>query len=320
MQAIRVHRFGGPEVLTLEQVPDPLPDPGEVLVEVHAAGVNPADTYVRSGAYSRLPGLPYTPGWDGAGVVPATGARVYFSGTTAGRGLGAYAELVISREDQVHPLPDRLSFAQGAAIGVPYATAWRALDRAQARPGETLLVHGASGGTGLATAQLGRARGLKVIGTAGSAEGLDLLRAQGVDHAVRHGVAGTVEEVLALTGGRGVDVIVEMLANANLDRDLAMLAPNGRVAIVGNRGRVEIDPRQAMAREATIVGVMLWLATDEELAAIHRGLGPGLADGTITPVVGKEIALAEAARAHEAVMSPGARGKVVLRIRSPGPR
>jgi NADPH2:quinone reductase len=315
MRAIRVHRFGGPEVLTLDQVPDPEPGPGEVLVEVHAAGVNPADTYVRSGAYSRLPALPYTPGWDGAGIDRGTGARVYFSGTTTGRGLGAYAELVTCRRDQVHPLPDRLSFAQGAAIGVPYATAWRALDRAQARPGETLLVHGASGGTGLAAVQLGKGRGLRVIGTAGSMEGLEILRAQGVNHAVRHGAAGTVEEVLALTGGGGVDVIVEMLANANLDHDLAMLAPNGRVAIVGNRGRVEIDPRQAMAREATIVGIMLWLATDEELTAIHRGLAPGLADGTITPVIGKEIALAEAARAHEAVMSPGARGKIVLRVR-----
>ena len=322
MRAIRVHRFGGPEVLTLEDVPRPDPEPGEVLVEVRAAGVNPVDAYVRAGTYARLPSLPFIPGWDGAGVVAqpgaeveglGTGDRVYFSGTRSGRGVGAYAEYACCREDQVFPLPAGLSVEQGAAIGVPYATAHRALfHRAQAGVGETLLVHGASGAVGLATVQLARAHGLTVIGTAGSEEGLGLVRHEGAHHALPH----TVPEALVreLTGGRGVDIIVEMLANANLDRDLAFLASHGRVVVVGSRGRVEIDPRQTMSKDSAILGFSLWNATDDELREIHQRLGPGLAAGTLRPVVGVVFPLEEAARAHEAVMSPGAKGKVVLEI------
>ena len=181
MRAIVVHQFGGPEGRP-EESPDPAAGPGQVLIDNKAAGVNPVDAYIRAGQYARLPSLPYIPGWDGAGVVAAVGAgvtdfapgdRVYFSGMTAGRSAGAYATRVVSFAHQVHSLPDRLSFAQGAAIGVPYATAHRGalFRRAQAKPGETVMIHGASGSVGLAAVQLAVAHGCVVIGTAGAMRG-----------------------------------------------------------------------------------------------------------------------------------------------------
>ena len=300
MRAIRVHRFGGPEVLSLEELPDPVVGPGQVLIRNHAAGVNPVDAYMRAGQYARLPALPYTPGWDGAGIVEAVGEgvtrfvpddRVYFSGTTAGRGMGAYAERVCCHEVNVHPLPETLSYAQGSAIGVPYATAHLALfHRAQLRAGETVLVHGASGAVGLAAVQLARAHGAVVIGTAGSDAGLEIVAEEGAEHVVRHGRPESVEEIRAASGGRGVDVIV------------------------GSRGRVEIDPRKAMAKEAAVLGTMLWNVSDDEVLEIHQLMGPGFAEGLLRPVVGHQFPLAEAGKAHDAVFASGARGKVVLSV------
>ena len=322
MNAIRVHQFGPPDVLKLEEVPDPMPAEGQVLVEVRAAGVNPADTYVRAGAYATLPPLPYIPGGDGAGIVTAVGSgvtrhaagdRVYFSGTAAGRLLGAYATAAVCSVAQTCPLPDRVTFSQGAAVGVPYATAWRALfARAQARPGETVLVHGASGGVGIAAVQMARAAGLTTIGTAGSPQGLALVRAEGAHDVVDHREPDYTKAILDLTGGRGVDVIIEMLANVNLDRDLGLLALRGRVVVVGNRGRIEIDPRQTMGKDSSIHGLALWNASTDELSVTHAAIGAGLENGTLRPVVGRELPLAEASRAHELVMTPGARGKIVL--------
>src|SRR2546423_3506162 len=174
MKAIRVHEFGAPTVMRLEEVTEPQAGAGQVVVRVTAAGVNPVDAYISSGMYPRKPELPYTPGSDGAGVVEAVGPevkrvsvgeRVYLAGAIS----GTYAERALCLEAHVHTLPASLSFAQGAAMGVPYATAYRALfDRAQAQPGETVLVHGASGGVGIAAVQLARAAGLKVIGTGGT--------------------------------------------------------------------------------------------------------------------------------------------------------
>lgn len=322
MRAIVVRQFGGPDVLGVEELPDPVAGPGQVLIDNRAAGVNPVDAYIRAGQYARLPALPYIPGWDGAGLVAAVGPgvtrfapgdRVYFSGTTAGRSAGAYASRVVCAGHQVHALPQRLTFAQGAAIGVPYATAYRALfGRAQARPGETVLVHGASGAVGLAAVQLARAQCCTVIGTAGSEAGLAIVAANGARHTIRHGTGETAKEIAALTGGRGVDVIIEMLANVNLDTDLGLLAVSGRVVVVGNRGRVEIDARQTMAKETSILGMSLWHLSDEELSGLQDRIAPGLADGTLTPVVGTELPLSDAAAAHAKVYGGGTAGKIVL--------
>ena len=318
MKAIRVHDFGGPEVLKIQQMPDPKPEGGQVLVRIKAAGVNPVDTYIRAGVYARKPSLPYTPGTDAGGVVEAVGAevkrvkvgdRVYTNGTIT----GTYAELALAEESRVHPLPPKISFAQGAALGVPYGTAFRALfQRTYAKPGETILVHGASGGVGTACVQLGRASGLTIIGTAGTDKGRALVKQEGAQHVVDHRDQDHTDQVMAITEGRGVDVIVEMLANVNLAKDLTMLAQGGRVVVVGNRGTIEINPRDAMIREASILGLILWAATDAELASSHAGIVAGLENGTLRPIVGHELPLAEAPQAHKLVLEPGSYGKIVL--------
>jgi NADPH2:quinone reductase len=318
MKAIRVSTFGDPSVLRMAGEPVPLPGPGRVLVRIQAAGVNPVDTYIRAGSYARKPALPYTPGADGAGVVEAVGAdveavapgeRVYVAGSVT----GTYAEYAVCEEGQVHRLPAAVSFAQGAAIGVPYATAWRALlQRARAKRGETVLVHGASGGVGTAAVQIGRAHGLDVLGTAGTPAGRQLVLEQGARCVFDHGSAECAGQVRAATGGRGVDIVIEMAAHVNLGRDLAMLAPGGRVVVVGSRGSVQIDPRDAMTREAEILGLLLFNASEADLAAIHTGLAAGLESGALSPVVGRSFPLEQAAEAHRAVLAPGAAGKIVL--------
>ena len=315
---VRVRQFGGPEVLRMEEAPDPQPGEGQVVVRVRAIGINPVDVYIRSGLYHRLPRLPYTPGSDAAGIVHAVGPgvsglaageRVYTAGTVS----GAYAEMALCNTNQVRRLPDRVSFAQGAAVGIPYATAYRALfQRALALPGETVLVHGASGGVGIAAVQLARASGMTVIATAGSAPGIDLTLSEGAHHAVDHHAADSWERIVALTGGRGVDVILEMLANVNLGRDLGILAPRGRVVVIGSRGAVEITPRDIMSRDAAVYGISLMNASPEEVGSIHRALGAGLESGTLRPIVGREIPLSATLRAHQLVMEPGAHGKIVL--------
>ena len=323
MKAIRVHEFGGPAVLKVEELPDPKAGPGDVIVRVRAAGVNPGDAYIVAGTYPRKPALPYTPGQDGAGEVVSAGAdvngfkagdRVYVCGVgNTVAGAGTYAELALCVPSQLHHLPARVSFGQGAALGVPYCTAFRALfQRTHAKAGETVLVHGATGGVGIACVELAHARGLTVIGSGGTDAGLKAVREHGADVVVNHRTPGYTDEILKATGGKGVDLIVEMAAHVNLDRDLGLLAKYGRVVVVGNRGKTEIDARQAMGRDAAILGMTLFNVTEAEFVEIHAGLIAGLADGSLNPVVGREIPLAEAARAHDAVMEPGALGKIVL--------
>ena len=318
MEAIRIHEFGEPGVMKLETRPDLQAGDGQILVDIRAAGVNPVDTYIRAGTYAMKPDLPYTPGMDGAGIVAAVGDetarvsvgdRVYLAGTLT----GSYASQALCTASQVQPLPDNVSFTQGAGVYIPYATAWRGLfQRAKGRAGETVLVHGASGGVGIAAVQLARAAGMTVIGTAGSERGAALVAEQGAQYVVNHHDADYTKRIMDLTGDLGVDVIMEMLANVNLHKDLNMLAYGGRVVVIGNRGVIEINPRDAMARDASILGMVLLLASPKDLAAIHAGLYAGLENGTLNPVVGTEFPLADAARTHVAVMEPGAYGKIVL--------
>jgi NADPH:quinone reductase len=318
MKAIRVSNFGSPEVMRLEEVPDPVPEAGQVVVSVKAAGVNPVDSYIRSGVYRPDLVLPYTPGQDAAGVITAVGQdvrhrrvgqRVYVARSIS----GTYAGQVLCSEFQTHPLPDGITFGQGAAIGVPYGAAYRALfQRAFAKPGEMVLVHGASGGVGIAALQLARAAGMRVIGTVGSEEGRTLALAQGAQHVLNHREAGYMDRLPELTCGQGVDLILEMLANVNLDSDLAALATSGRVVVIGSRGRVEIDPRKAMGREASILGMTLFNASEQELSAMHAAFAAGLENGTLRPLVSRELPLSEAATAHHAVMESSTLGKIVL--------
>jgi NADPH2:quinone reductase len=216
-------------------------------------------------------------------------------------------------EAQVHRLPGKISFAQGAGLWVPYGTAYTALHHhAKAHAGETLLIHGASGGVGLAAVQFARAEGLTVIGTAGTQRGLELIKKEGAHHAFDHTQSGYAEEILKVTGGRGIDLVLEMLANVNLATDLKLLAVRGRVIVIGNRGEITINPRELMARRASVRGFTLWAATEVESAEIHAAIAAGLENGTLRPIVGKELPLKDAPVAHQDVLAPGAFGKIVL--------
>lgn len=319
MRAIRVHQIGGPEVLRVEEVPDPRPGPGEVLIRVRAAGVNPVETYIRSGTQGRAPKkLPYTPGSDAAGIIEAVGEAVHRFAVGdrvyTGRSItGTYAELSLCEAGQVYPLPERVSYAQGAALGVPYATAYRALvHRAAARAGESVLVHGATGGVGLAAVQLARAMGLTVFGTGGSEQGRREVDRQGAHAVLDHHEEGYLERLSELTTGRGVDIILEMLANVNLGRDLPLLTKRGRVVVIGSRATVEITPRDLMSRDSAILGMSMVNVDDSELASINAAIVAGLESGALNPVVDEEIPLDQAARAHQRVMEPGHHGKIVL--------
>jgi NADPH2:quinone reductase len=321
MYGIQVSAFGSEDVLAYVELPDPRPAEGQVLVRMHGVGVNPADTYIRSGAYAfYTPELPYTPGFDGAGVVAATGAgvssvrpgdRVFVAALGTAGASGAYAELAVVAESAVHPLPDSLSYQQGAAIGVPAVTAWRVLfQKALLRKGETVLIHGASGGVGIVATQLAHDAGAVVIGTAGSAQGAELVRVAGADRVLDHGTPGYLDVVREEFGG--VAVVIEMLANVNLEADLGILADRGRVVVVGSRGSLSFTPRLAMIKEATVLGTALWNSTARENADALAGLAGKLASGVLRPVVGTELPLRDAAEAHRQVLAAGVRGKIVL--------
>ena len=318
MKAIRAHELGAPEVMKLEEVPTPTPKAGEVLVKIEAAGINPVDTYIRAGNYGAVP-LPYTPGFDAAGVVEAIGDevekvepgdRVYTAGTLT----GAYAEYAICKESQVYLLPENVTFPQGAAVFVPYATAYRALiHKGGARPGDHVLIHGASGAVGIACLQIARALGIQATGTAGTGKGLEIVLKEGGEHAYNHTIEGYLDNAVnEVTGGKGFDVIIEMLANVNLDNDLDALAIEGRVIVVGSRGRIEMDPRKTMAKNTSIIGMTILNSSQADLESIHAALYAGLANGTLNPYVGRSFPLSDAAAAHHAVLEPGAHGKIVL--------
>lgn len=335
MKSIIVREFGDPEVMRLEDVETPQPRNTQVLVRIHAAGVNPVDTYLRTGIHAHAPKLPYTPGKDGAGVVEEVGAgvtkwkvgdRVY----TANSVTGTYAEYSICEEIDLGRLPDNVSFEKGAGIWTPYATSYRALfQKAAAKPGETVLVHGASGGVGLAAIQWltrpqpeagaasPRATGTLavqsiVIGTASSEEGRKLILENGADAVFDHTDDTHFEQIKEVTNGRGVDVIIEMLANTNLERDFECLAMRGRIVVVGNRGSLEFTPRLAMTKDATIYGMSLFNSSQAERDEIHAAIFEGLETAKLNPFISRTFPLAEAPESHHAVIGNKAQGKMIL--------
>ncbi|XP_008137659.2 quinone oxidoreductase [Eptesicus fuscus] len=322
MRAIRVFEFGGPEVLKFQSdIAVPIPKDHQVLIKVHACGVNPVDTYIRSGSYSRKPLLPYTPGSDVAGVIEAVGEnvsafkkgdRVFTTGTIS----GGYAEFAVAADDTVYTLPEKLDFKQGAALGVPYFTAYRALlHSARVKAGESVLVHGASGGVGLAACQIARAYGLKVLGTAGTEEGKNIVLRNGAHEVFNHREVNYIDKIKKSVGEKGIDIIIEMLANVNLSNDLNLLSYGGRVIIVGSRGPIEINPRDTMAKESSIIGVALYSSTKEEFRQFAAALQAGMEVGWLKPVIGSQYRLENAVQAHENIIhSSGATGKMILLI------
>jgi NADPH2:quinone reductase len=318
MKAIVVHEFGEPEVMKLEDVPTPEPSRGQALVRIKAAGVNPVDTYLRTGKHAHAPKLPYTPGKDAAGLVESVGPdvtkfkpgdRVYTAGSTT----GTYAEFSICEESQLGSLPDNVSFEQGAGIWTPYATSFRALfQKAALLAGETVLVHGASGGVGVAAVQWAKNAGTTVIGTASSKEGMELVKQQGADAVFDHSDDGHLAQILEFTDGKGVNVLIEMLANENLERDFEALGMFGRITVVGSRGNLEFTPRLAMTKDATICGMSLFNAPPAAVEEIHSAIFNGLKSGYLNPIVRETIPLADAPRAHREVIESKAFGKIIL--------
>jgi len=318
MKAIIVREFGEPEVMKVEEVPMPETTGSQVLVRIEAAGVNPVDTYLRTGIHAHAPKLPYTPGKDGAGVVESVGPdvtkfkpgdRVY----TAGTETGTYAEFALCNESQLGFLPDNVSFEQGAGIWTPYATSYRALfQKAAVVVGETVLIHGASGGVGVAAVQWAKNAGAKVIGTASSDEGKQLVEQQGADAVFDHTDTDHLGEIREYTGGKGVDAIIEMLANENLERDFEALAMFGRITVVGNRGSLQFTPRQAMTKDATIYGMSLFNAPAYALEEIHSAIYDGLSHGYLNPIVRESFHLSDAPKAHREIIENKAFGKIVL--------
>lgn len=318
MKAILVREFGPPEVLNLEDIETPTPQAGQVLLRVNAIGVNPVETYIRTGTYASVPKLPYTPGKDAAGVVESVGEGVtkWKSGDrvyTANSISGTYAEFTLCNENDLGRLPDNVSFEKGAGIWTPYATSFRALfQKAGAKAGETVLIHGASGGVGIAAVQWAKHAGLTVIGTASSGAGKKLVGEQGADHVLDHSKEGYFDEIKTATGGEGVNVIIEMLANVNLQRDFEVLAMFGRITVVGNRGSLDFNPRVIMGKDATVTGMALFNAPPAAFDEIHKAIYAGLSDGYIDPVIKRSFPLDEAAATHHAVMEDKASGKIVL--------
>ncbi len=318
MKAIVVTEFGPPEVMKLSDVDVPAVGESQILVAVKAAGVNPVDTYIRSGLHAIRPALPFTPGKDGAGIVETVGAsvsnfksgdRVYLAGAVT----GTYAAFALCEASQVHALPDNVSFAEGAGVFVPYATAWRGLfEKARAGAGETVLIHGASGGVGVAAIQWAKHAGLTVVGTASSDDGKRLAKEQGADFVFDHNSEGYLDEILAATGGKGVDIVLEMLANVNLVKDFEVLKMFGRIVVIGNRGSLDFNPRLTMGKDASILGLSLFNARPETMTEIHGAIFDGLKQGFLKPVVGKRLKLGNAAQSHHEVIENKAFGKIVL--------
>ena len=318
MNAIVVREFGEPEVMKIEETPMPWPSETQVVVRIRAAGVNPVDTYLRTGIHAHAPKLPYTPGKDAAGIVESVGEDVTIFRTgdpvyTADSLSGTYAEFSLCEEKQLGRLPENVSFEQGAGVWTPYATSYRALfQKAGAKSGETVLIHGASGGVGLAAVQWAKNAGLTVIGTASSKEGRELAAKCGADHVFDHTDESHFAEINEVTDGNGVDIIIEMLANVNLENDFQVLSMFGRITVVGNRGSLEFTPRLAMTKDATIYGMSLFNSPQSERAEIHAAIYKGLKSGFLNPFIRESIPLTDAARSHREVIEGKALGKIVL--------
>ena len=320
MKAIRVNQFGGPEVMVMEEIEVPAPSETQILIDVKAVGINPVETYIRAGTYPLLPELSFTPGKNAAGIVTEIGSavtqfkpldRVYCSASVS----GTYAEMVLCNEQQVHSLPDKVSFEAGAAVGVPAATAWRALViRGRALRGESVFIHGASGSVGLGAIQIAKSLELTVYGSAGSEAGLQLIKDTGADFVFNHKSETYIDEIKKQTDGKGINLILENLANVNLAADLDLLAPKGRVVIIGSRGTIEIDPRATMGKETDIRGLAVFSGSPEETADTHKNLKKLLAQGVLNPVISRTLSLSDAVQAHEMVMQDGNCGKIILTV------
>jgi NADPH:quinone reductase len=319
MKAVQVHQFGDVNVLKIDELPDPVPAAGQVLIRVRAAGISPLDTYVREQSHGApTPALPYIPGFEAAGEIAALGEgvtkfkvgdRVYINTF-----LGAYSELTVQDANSVHPLADSVSFAQGTVVANSYPTAYYGLfNLARGKAGDRVFIHGASGAVGTAAVQLAKAAGMTVVGTAGSDRGIELIQQEGAHHALNHREPNYLQQALEMTDGKGFDIILEMNASKKLADDVALVGTFGRIIVIGGTdAAVTFDPTPILWKGASIIGLYIGLTTPEESAQIHSALYAQLQDKSLRPIVGQEFALTDVAKAHEAVHQTSSAGKIVL--------
>ena len=322
MKAVRIHEYGGPEVLVYEEVPKPEPKAGQVLVRVEAATVNPMDVSVRENRFPTPKQLPKIIGSDGAGVVETVGAEitgvqpgdeVFFSGLGVGS-EGSYAEYVVLAEAQAVPIPDGLSFAEAAALGMVFSAAYYGLVRRGAvQAGETVLVQGAAGGVGSASVQLAKALGARVLATVAGAAEADLVRSLGADEVIDYKTEDVVARTLELTDGKGVDLVHELVVSVNLPADVRLVATGGRIVCTGQGPSPEatVPIGEALAKDVTLLFMNLSNAKRAGVAAIAAKIAQMAAEGKVKPVIGESLPLAEARRAHELLAGPHL-GKIVL--------
>ena len=322
MRAVTIAGFGGPEVLRLGTVPRPCPGPREVLVRVHASGVNRADLLQRRGLYPPPPGESEVPGLEFAGVVDEVGDAV--TRWRAGDrvmgivGGGGYAERVVVDERVAVAVPEGMEMAVAGAIPEVYMTAWDAVFRqAGLKRGETLLIHAVGSGVGTAALQLARRAGARTIGTSRTSAKLERAAGEGLGVGLRGG-EGWEAGVMDATGGRGADVILDLVGAPYLAGNQAAIAVGGRHAVVGVPGgsRTEIDLRRLMIRRARLFGTVLRARSVEEKAALAAeftgAVLPGFADGTLEPVIDRVCPVVEAAEAHRRMEANENFGKIVL--------
>ncbi len=323
MRAVVVSQPGGPEVLSLQDVPDPVPDADEVLIAITAAGVNRADLMQRQGLYPPPPGAPPYPGLECAGQVTAVGAHV--TAVRPGDDVcallagGGYAEQVAVPAVQVLPVPAGLTVAEAAALPEVACTVYaNVFMTARLAPGETLLVHGGASGIGTMAIQLGRAYGARVACTAGSEARLRRCRELGADLAIDYASEDFVAAVRDFTGGRGADVILDIMGAAYLRRNVEALATGGRLVVIGLQGGAvgELDLGRMLRNRLTVHAASLRARPVTEKAAVvagvQEGVWPLVASGQVRPVIDTVVPLAEAARAHQLMEAGGHVGKIIL--------
>lgn len=322
MKAVRIHEYGGPEVLVYEDIATPSAGPGQVLVRIKAAAVNPVDVAVRSNAFPTPRRPPKTLGSDGAGVVEAVGAdadgvvpgdEVFFTGLGIGS-EGSYAEYALIAAVQAVRKPANVSFEEAAALGLAFSTAWYGLvRRAALAAGETVLVQGAAGGVGSAAVQLAHVRGARVLATVGGPADAERVRELGADATIDRKAVDVTAEVKRLTDGKGVDVIVELVLSANLAADFGMIAKGGRIVGIGGgpQPTVTIPTGPAIAVDAAVLFASSSNAGRAGVAEILTEVAHLVEQGAVRPVIGAVVPLSQAREAHE-LLAAHHYGKIVL--------
>ncbi|MES2817461.1 MAG: NADPH:quinone oxidoreductase family protein [Pseudomonadota bacterium] len=325
MKAVLCKAFGPAENLVLEEVASPEAKKTEIVLQVHAAGVNFPDTLIIEGKYQFKPPFPFSPGGEAAGVITAVGEKVGHlkigDRVMALTGWGSFAEEVAVPGYNVIPIPASMDFTSAAAFGMTYGTSMHALkQRANLQPGETLLVLGASGGVGLAAVEIGKAMGARVIAAASSAEKLDVAKAAGADELINYSESNLKDEVKRLTGGQGADVIYDPVGGDLFDAAIRSIAWNGRLLVVGfASGRIpELPVNLTLLKGAAVVGVF-WGAfaqrQPQDNAANFQQLFAWHAEGKVKPLVSQLFPLAQAAEAINTLGQRKAVGKVVVQVR-----